>query len=81
MIEDIGKIIIENNSIIFERIVGFSKGVAELAPKNPPPFVPKCLIDSNAAIGPSKQFLEIFLQLLLIEYLNSVLWYTLPNKK
>ena len=51
-IQETGKIIIENNSIIFVIIVGFSKGVAELAPKNPPPFVPKCLIDSNAAIGP-----------------------------
>ena len=33
-------------------IFGFSKGVEEFAPKKPPPFVPKCLIDSNAATGP-----------------------------
>ena len=30
-------------------IVGFSKGVVEFAPKNPPPFVPRCLMDSSAA--------------------------------
>ena len=33
-------------------IVGFSNGVDELAPRNPPPFVPTCLMDSSAAMGP-----------------------------
>ena len=32
--------------------LGFSKGWAELAPKNPPPFVPKCLMGIMAATGP-----------------------------
>ena len=32
--------------------VGFSKVVAELASKKPPPFVPSCLMDSMKPIGP-----------------------------
>ena len=39
-------------SIILEITVGFSNGVAEFAPKNPPPFVPRCLIASSAATAP-----------------------------
>ena len=31
--------------------VGFSKGCAELAPKNPPPFVPSCLMAICDAAG------------------------------
>ena len=47
-----GSSIIEYNSIILDRMVGFSIGVVELAPKNPPPFVPRCFMISNAATGP-----------------------------
>ena len=50
--QDAGKSIMEQSSARLVRMVGFSSGVAELAPKKPPPFVPKCLIDSSAAIGP-----------------------------
>ncbi len=32
--------------------LGFSKGCAELAPKNPPPLVPRCLMGMSAATGP-----------------------------
>ena len=32
--------------------VGFSKGKAELGPKKPPPFVPRCLIATWLAAGP-----------------------------
>lgn len=46
-----GSIIMEIVSIILEITVGFSNGVAEFAPKNPPPFVPRCLIASSAATG------------------------------
>ena len=47
-----GRIIIEYNSIRLERMVGFSSGVDELAPKKPPPLVPRCLMISSAAMGP-----------------------------
>ena len=40
-------------SIQFEIVVGFSKGWAELALKNPPPLVPSSLIASCEATGPS----------------------------
>ena len=33
-------------------MVGFSNGVVEFAPKNPPPFVPRCLMLSKEATGP-----------------------------
>ena len=36
----------------FVRPVGFSNGWAPLALKNPPPFVPSCLITSWDATGP-----------------------------
>lgn len=42
-----------NISITFVNGDGFSNGCAELAPIWPPPFVPKCLIDSSAATGPT----------------------------
>ena len=47
-----GSSIMEYNSIRLVRIVGFSIGVAEFAPINPPPLVPKCLMISRAATGP-----------------------------
>ena len=47
-----GRSIMEYSSIKLEMMVGFSIGVAEFAPKNPPPFVPRCLIISSAATGP-----------------------------
>ena len=37
----------------FESGVGFSNGCAEFALKNPPPFVPSCLIAICDATGPS----------------------------
>ena len=37
---------------MFDRIVGFSNGCAEFTPKNPPPFVPSCLIAIWLAAGP-----------------------------
>jgi hypothetical protein len=39
-------------SKILVKPLGFSNGWAELTPKNPPPFVPICFMDSNAATGP-----------------------------
>src|SRR5204863_6362960 len=39
----------------FERGVGFSKGWALLAPKNPPPFVPNSLMTSCEATGRSEE--------------------------
>lgn len=36
----------------FDQKVGFSNGCVQLGPKNPPPFVPSCLIATNAATGP-----------------------------
>ncbi len=42
----------EYSSIRFESIVGFSSGVDEFAPRKPPPFVPRCLMISSAAMGP-----------------------------
>ena len=41
-----------HSSTAFVKQVGFSNGCAELAPKNPPPLVPICLIPINAAAGP-----------------------------
>ena len=72
---DPGNNIIEINSIIFEIILGFSKGVDELAPKNPPPLVPKCLIASKAATGPapSSWFLP---SIVLIKILELKFWIT-----
>ncbi|MMZ71081.1 hypothetical protein D1872_343180 [compost metagenome] len=43
---------IDRISITLVSGLGFSNGCAEFAPKKPPPFVPKCLIDSNEATGP-----------------------------
>src|ERR1700733_15144548 len=39
-------------SIAFEKWVGFSNGCAELAPNQPPPFVPSCLMAIIPAAGP-----------------------------
>src|SRR5262249_61160880 len=36
-----------------EKGVGFSKGVAEFVLKNPPPFVPSCLMAICEAAGPT----------------------------
>ena len=36
--------------------LGFSKGCAQLAPKNPPPLVPNCLTATIAATGPRAIF-------------------------
>ena len=47
-----GKSIMEYSSIRSEIMVGFSNGVEELAPRKPPPLVPKCLMISRAAMGP-----------------------------
>ena len=47
-----GRSIMEYSSIRFESIVGFSSGVDEFAPRKPPPFVPRCLMISSAAMGP-----------------------------
>ena len=47
-----GSSIMEYSSIRFESIVGFSRGVAEFAPRKPPPLVPRCLMISKAAMGP-----------------------------
>src|SRR6516225_7895563 len=43
---------IENISSRFEKGVGFSKGCALLALKNPPPLVPSILMASCDATGP-----------------------------
>ena len=40
------------HSIIFVSELGFSNGCAEFTPKNPPPFVPNCLIAIWLAPGP-----------------------------
>ena len=51
--QDPGRSIMEIISTILEITVGFSNGVDELAPKKPPPLVPRCLMDSRAATGPT----------------------------
>ena len=40
------------------RPVGFSKGWAELMLKNPPPFVPSCLMASMKPTGPTAMVCE-----------------------
>ena len=42
-----------SSSTKFESPVGFSNGIAELALKKPPPFVPSSLMTSCEATGPS----------------------------
>ena len=42
-----------STSMKFASCVGFSNGIAELMLKNPPPFVPSCLIAICEAAGPS----------------------------
>ncbi len=44
---------IESSSTKFDNGVGFSNGWAEFALKNPPPFVPSCLIAIWDATGPT----------------------------
>ena len=43
----------DNSCRKFDSGVGFSNGCAEFALKNPPPFVPSCLIAIWLAAGPS----------------------------
>ncbi len=43
---------IENASMKFDHGVGFSNGCAEFTLKNPPPFVPICLIAIWLDAGP-----------------------------
>ena len=42
-----------SSSTKFENWVGFSNGIALFTLKNPPPFVPSCLIAICEAAGPS----------------------------
>ena len=47
-----GRIIMLSSSVMSEMMVGFSSGVVELAPRKPPPLVPRCLMETKEAMGP-----------------------------
>src|SRR5512146_3297399 len=51
-------------SMKFDKGVGFSNGCAELTLKNPPPFVPNCLMAICEAAGPTARTCSVTVFLL-----------------
>ena len=71
----------EYSSIMSEMIVGFSSGVVELAPRKPPPLVPRCLMISSGGDGTHGDGLEGALQCIHHDVGLEVLGHALPHQQ
>lgn len=56
-----GSNIMDSISSMLVNALGFSSGVVEFAPRNPPPLVPRCLMLTSEAMGPHGDVLGLAL--------------------